>query len=438
MNTRTLDTLRSPWAVLVGCVIGILLGYWSPATAHGIKFIGDGYLALLKMCVLPIMLSAVISGIGKILEAESSNRQLGRLLVVFALLLSFSCVVGLGAGLLTSIGINQEQRQVIGNLLLGDHGEAALLSCQSSIIEIDTTAPPPATLAASGLSSFFLNMIPTNVFASLSTDQAMQALFFFLVFGLSLKSISLRDRTIVLGLFDAIFNSFQNVVRIILLFLPFGLCALLANQFVGMNGQVISAMLGFMALTYVASLLVLVVSSLVIWRYSGQSYLSQFAILREPILIALSTRSSFPTLPSALNSLINDMHLNPERTSLVVSLGHTLCKYGKSMMFCLGAVYSLYLYSHAITATALVIIFVSSIFTGMAASGAPSIISRTMISLVLAPLGVPAEAIIVIMLAIDPLTDPIITLVSTYPNYAAATVVAGRVPSGQLSGPECH
>ena len=45
--------------------------------------------------------------------------------------------------------------------------------------------------------------------------------------------------------------------------------------------------------------------------------------------------------------------------------------------------------------------------------------------MVLAPLGIPAEAIIVILLAIDPLVDPVITLVSTYPNYAVTAIIAG-------------
>ncbi len=62
----------------------------------------------------------------------------------------------------------------------------------------------------------------------------------------------------------------------------------------------------------------------------------------------------------------------------------------------------------------------------MAASGAPSLVSRTMISMVLLPLGIPAEAIIVILLAIDPVLDPILTLMSTYPNYALTAIIANE------------
>ena len=64
------------------------------------------------------------------------------------------------------------------------------------------------------------------------------------------------------------------------------------------------------------------------------------------------------------------------------------------------------------------------IATAMAASGAPSLISRTMISIVLLPLDIPSGAIIILLLAIDPIIDPIITLISTYPNYALTAMIA--------------
>ena len=160
-------------------------------------------------------------------------------------------------------------------------------------------------------------------------------------------------------------------------------------------------------------------------KATGLGPIKQATLLKAPIFIALSTRSSFPTLPAALTAL-DDLGLTRESTNLSVSLGHTLCKYGKSMVFCIGAIYSLHLYNVEISLFNLASIFFLSILAGMAASGAPSIISRTMISLVLLPLGVPSEAIIIILLTVDPITDPIITLVSTYPNYAVAAMLSAK------------
>ena len=146
--------------------------------------------------------------------------------------------------------------------------------------------------------------------------------------------------------------------------------------------------------------------------------------MKDAVMIAMGTRSSFTALPSAISGLIEGLNLNKDRAKLTVSLGFTLCKYGKILIFCIGSVFAAYLYDYPLGAASYSVIIMGSILAGTAASGAPSIVSRGMISMVLAPLGIPAEAIIVILLAIDPLVDPVITLVSTYPNYALAAIIA--------------
>jgi len=173
-------------------------------------------------------------------------------------------------------------------------------------------------------------------------------------------------------------------------------------------------------------LVIFFISTLIIWRYAGGSYLRQYRVLKDAIMIALGTRSSFTALPSAISGLADGLDLNKDRTKLTVSLGFTLCKYGKILIFCIGSVFAAYLYDYSLGPESYIIIIIGSILAGMAASGAPSIVSRSMISMVLAPLGIPAEAIIVILLAIDPIVDPVITLVSTYPNYAVTAIIAGN------------
>jgi len=141
-------------------------------------------------------------------------------------------------------------------------------------------------------------------------------------------------------------------------------------------------------------------------------------------MIVLGTRSSFTALPSAITGLVEGLNLDKDRTNLTVSLSFTLFKYGKILIFCIGAVFAAHLYDYSLGFSSYLIIIIGSILAGMAASGAPSIVSRSMIGMVLAPLGIPAEAIIVILFAIDPVVDPIITLVSTYPNYAVTAIIA--------------
>jgi len=86
-----------------------------------------------------------------------------------------------------------------------------------------------------------------------------------------------------------------------------------------------------------------------------------------------------------------------------------------------------------------IIIVTISVLAAMAASGAPGIIARTMIAMVLTPLGIPSQAIVVMLIAIDPIIDPLTTLINVYPNCAAAAIVSssGKTKPDSLRKEEC-
>lgn len=109
------------------------------------------------------------------------------------------------------------------------------------------------------------------------------------------------------------------------------------------------------------------------------------------------------------------------------------------MLFSICSVFAARLYNHSLDIkTVLTIIFIS-ILAAMAASGAPGIIARTMIAMVLTPLGIPSQAIIVMLIAIDPIIDPFITVINVYPNCAATAIVSsgGAKMNNSLTAEGC-
>lgn len=424
---KLIKILTNPFLILAGCAAGILTALYNPELAERIKPIGSIYLSILKMCVLPIIISAIVSSIGKLISSSKQTPYIKKMLLLFLGFIIISCLAGIicSVGTAKVLGFDNNLRSTVGNLMLNNDADAKNndMSFQSVVHVIDSTVPPVVD-NHSGLLSFVEDLVPANIFYSLSSERTLQAVFFFLLFSVMLKYVSSDHRQQVIGIFEAIFAVMQQLISAVLCFLPFGLWALLANQFTEINPELLLTLGSFVLMIWISSAVILIISMIHLYYTTGHGFFSQISILKAPILIALSTRSSFPTLPTALAALEDDMHLDKEKTNLSVSLGHTLCKYGKTMVFCIGSVFSLYLYQIEIDISNLAIIFTISILAGMAASGAPSIISRTMIALVLNPLGIPSEAIIVIMLAIDPIVDPVITLVSTYPNYAVAAALS--------------
>jgi proton glutamate symport protein len=310
------------------------------------------------------------------------------------------------------IGDDADMRKTIGQLMIDK--------------KIDTRYQEVQSKEKAGLADFLINIIPQNIFTALSKNQTPKIIFFFIVLGVMIKFVSEKAGNSIIMLSEGIFEAFQALIKFVMYFLPLGLCALLSDQVSQIGFAVLGSLVKLIVIIYVSALLVFILSTLIIWRYSGGSYFRQYIALKDAIVIAMGTRSSFPTLPSAISGLCDGLNLNKERTHLTVPLGFSLCKYGKILIFCIGAVFAAHLYNYSLGIEGILIIVISSILAGMAASGAPSIISRSMISMVLLPLGIPPEAIIVILLTIDPIVDPIITLINTYPNYAATAMIAGR------------
>lgn len=428
--------LTHPLTIILACGAGLLTGMYSPEITESIKPLGELYLSILNMCVLPIIICAIISSIGSLFSKDNGDHNIRKMLLLFLAFISLSCFTGLitSFSVFKLFDIGESLNETVGFLMVDNDSQgqdgAGEMGFQSVIYDI-TTATPPQEDKESGVSIFVKKLITENIFEALASKRLLQILTFFLLFSIMLKQVSSQHRELIISISDAVFSVMQKLIDVIICFLPIGLWALLAYQFSNIEVEFLTALGSFVLMIWLSSVIILLAAAIFFWTATGISPVRQLNLLKAPIFIALSTRSSFPTLPAALTAL-DDIGLHQGSTNLSVSLGHALCKYGKSMVFCIGSVYSFYLYNVPLTFVSLVSIFILSILAGMAASGAPSIISRTMIALVLSPLGVPSEAIIIILLTVDPVTDPIITLVSTYPNYTVAAMLSEKDSSAEV------
>lgn len=420
--------LLSPWAIILGMVAGLIIGVYLKGIVKYIAPFGEFYVSILKMSVLPIMASAVVVSLSKLLKSKETSKYLNKIIIIFILFFLGVSIIGLLVGLVSipMTGEDKDMKKAIGQIMIDKDESSDIIGGQefkSVIKEIDSRYREKEKTHGGGLAQFILNIIPKNIFTALTKGQTLKIVFFFIVLGIMLKFVSEKSSDNIISIFDGIFEAFQALIKFAMYFLPFGLCALLAQQFSLIGFAVLAALVKLIILIYISSLAIIFISSLIIWKYTGGSYFRQFVVLKDAILIAFGTRSSYPALPSAITGL-SELGLNKDRTNLTVSLGFTLCKFGKILIFCIGAVFAAHLYEYTLGVQSVIIIIISSILAGMAASGAPSVVSRSMISMVLVPLGIPAEAIIVILLTIDPVVDPIITVINTFPNYAITAIIA--------------
>jgi Na+/H+-dicarboxylate symporter len=406
--------LLSPWTVLASILAGAVTGLWSPAAGAALAPYGDIYLALLKMCVLPIMMAALVSSLGRLLASGQAPLYVRRLTLVFGLGLLATALFG--ALLATVIGPGRQVE------------ETTRVVLAQEVLRVEQVSPDHVTGPAerTGFVGFLRSIVPANVFAAASSGSVLPLVFFFVLAGVALGSLRNDRAAVALRVADAAYEAMLRVIGWLMYGLPFGLACLVADQVSRTGLRVLGAMLALLGTVYLGVLILLAVYVLVIWRRVGGTLGGALAAIREPVLVALGTSSSAASIPATLRCAHQGLRREREAGDLVVPLGVTLNPQGSAFHFAVAVVFVAQLYDQALDPLQLALVVTASVLAAVAASGAPGIAAVGMLALVLEPLELPAAVGVILLSAIDPVVDPLITAANVTATCAAVSVVADR------------
>lgn len=417
--------LRNPWTILCSALIAIYLGAAQPNFAKSLAPFGNIYLSLLKMCVLPILISAITMSIGRLMVSHEAGRYIRRVLMAFPIGMLAVSLVGLLTALILGPGrsLSSATLQRLG-VLINKEGVDLVISLSGS---------PTAPKEVPNLLSFIASMIPSNIFGSLSEGETLKVVFFSIVFGATLGIVNSKssDPYRVFGTFDYIYKSFNKLISWLTLLLPFGLFCLLASQIAKAGLNVIFAMVNFLIAGLIAYAIVYILSMLVIWSRVKRSFLFTFATLRDTSILALATSNAFACLPSTISAMSDGLKFEQQAINVVVPLAVTVGRFGQVLYFALASLFVAQLYKFDLGVGGLSIVVIGSIFAGIASSGATGIATLATMGVVLQPLGLPLDAVLVLFFAVDPIMDPFRTLCTLHTSIAVSAVIADIEPDRQ-------
>ena len=412
----SLEWLRSPWCILVSVVLGIYIGTSYKPLAEALTPIGNLYLGLLKMCVLPILLSAISNSIGRLMQSHDAKQYVQRILVVFPA--AMVAVSGLAVAIAVITGPGR-------NLSTATLESLGGLVNQSSIdLEVSLSGPLPVEEVGPNVASFLVSMVPDNIFSALSEGQTLRVLIFAIVFGVSLGLIKTSKTEALFDILDSIYQAFNQVIHWLTYLLPLGLCSLLATQLSKIGLDVLFSMVNFVVVAMALFVAVYIAGTGVICWRSKQSVWKVLRALKDPTILALATTSSLACLPAAIASLHEDLHFDRQTTDLVTPLSITVCRFGSIIYFAAATMFVMQLYQKPLDFGTLLVIVVGSVLAGMATSGVTGILTLTMLGLVLDPLKLPLDAVLVLFVAIDPIINPFRTLSIVHTGMATTAVIA--------------
>lgn len=400
------------WQILIALVLAVVMGTWSgeEGTILGVHwlavytFIGTLFLNALKMIVVPLVVSAIITGVSGI-GTNGGFGRLGLKTISYYLFTSFIAVV-IG---LTMVNIIQPG--------VSDQPPPQLES-QEHISEVIEGR------SAGDAVDVFLRMIPTNVVEAAAEGQMLGLIFFSLLFGFFMTQIKGAAQETLKNFWQGVFDVMMLMTALIMKFAPIGVFGLVASS-VATNGFEQFDNLALFFVTVVSALLIhFAVVMPMILRFIGgvkNPWLHYQAML-PALLTAFSTSSSSSTLPVTMNSLEHRAGVSNRVTSFVLPLGATINMDGTALYECVAAIFIAQLFGVPLDLSTQVLIVFIALTTSIGVAGIPSA-SLVAISIILVAVGLPAEAIGLLMV-VDRLLDMMRTTVNVFSDSVGAAVIA--------------
>lgn len=412
-----------PSVVVTSLALGVGAGWLLPTASLNLIIVSDIYLALLKMIVLPLMMSAVIFSIHRLLMQGQSGRLVSRMTNLFLVVMLATVLIGVATNFAMHPGkdLPPETMAQLGRVV----GGAAMSSGTDQMMLAE---PEVEEAAASGptLTGMVWQLVPDNIFASMARGEMLKAFVFALLFGCALAGVPARTAEVFSHSMESVFNVCQILAGWFNYFLPIVLFCMVAGQIAQTGLEPLQAMVGFLAALFFASGGLMLGAFWVLVRTSGLTWRQVLVSQREPLTMGLATQSAQACMPAMIDSLVGRLGFAAHHVELLIPLGVSLLRVGQVVYFVLATFFIAHLYDRPLGPQDIFIIGIGSVLAGLASTGMTGLLVLAQVGLVCNFLSLPFEAAMALFVVVDPVCSVLRTIVQVCVTNAWAAAVCGR------------
>ncbi len=407
--------LKLHWQILIALLLAVLVGWaLTPASElFGITllsvfdFVGKMFLNALKMIIVPLITASIIVGVSGLGGGEDFGRLGGKTLLYYVVTSTFAILIGIAVVNVIQPGIvdGEPAREILG------------LSADTDAVTAKVEGK-----SAGDVVGIFLRMIPTNVVHAAAQGQMLGIIFFGLLFGVFMTQIKQEHSRVLQSFWQGVFDVMMLITDLVMKFAPIGVFALVAKVVMISGLEAFKPLLVFFFTVLIALLIhIVVVMPLLLRLVARVSPVRHYQAMAPALLTAFSTASSSATLPVTIDCIENRAGVSNRVTSFVLPLGATVNMDGTALYECVAAIFIAQAYGLDLTVAQQISIVVLALMTSIGVAGIPAA-SLVAISIILAAIGLPAEAIGLI-LAVDRVLDMCRTAVNVFSDSCGAVVV---------------
>lgn len=423
------------WQILIAVLFGSLAGFIvsDEASALGVSFapslhgylmpayvfLGTLFLNALKMVIVPLIASSIISGIANIGQDGAFARLGLKTLLYYATTSLFAILIGL----------------MVVNLIQPGYQDGVplteVLHIEVDQSELAATEQKVSGKGASDIAEIFLRMVPTNIVSAAADGQMLGLIFFCLVFGFFMTKVAQRQQSVLQDFWQGIFETMMLVTLWIMKFAPIGVFALVAKVVAVTGFSAFGNVLTFFVTTLLAlALHLLVTMPLLLYFVGGINPIKHYRVMFPALLTAFSTASSSATLPVTLECIEKKAKVSNRTSSFVLPLGATVNMDGTALYECVAAMFLAQAYGLELSFSVQFTIVLVALLTSIGVAGIPSA-SLVAISIIMATIGLPFEAIGLLFIT-DRILDMCRTAVNVFSDSCGAVIIARREGETQV------
>ncbi len=414
--------LKLHWQILIGLVLGILLGLISRPlgfqdfVVNQISILGTIFLRALRMIIVPLIFTSIISGVTSIKSAESFGRLSLKTILYYVSTSLLAIVTGLFLVNFFQPGIKP--------------GLKDLLGFEKMPSELGATVQ--------NLDETLLGIIPVNPIESMARGDMLPIIFFALLFGFFITRTPQQYRDQLTNFFQGIFEVMMRLTQFIIKFTPIGVFALMA-KIVAQTGPEVFGPLGNYMLVVMSGLLIHAFITLpILISVIGRIHpLQHFRAMSSALMTAFSTASSSATLPLTMDAMENNAGVSNKVTSFVLPLGATINMDGTALYECVAVMFIAQVYGITLSIPSQFIVVLTALLASIGAAGIP-MAGLVMMAIILRAVGLPLEGVGLI-LAVDRILDMMRTSVNVWSDSCGTVIIArteGETPFTMVGQPE--
>ena len=379
--------------MLIALILGIMCGVIFGESITVIAPIGNIFLNLIKMIIIPIVMCSIIASTASIGDIQKLGRVGGKTLLLYIVTTVMAATIGIILAYSTHLGEGIA-------LETGEEVEVASVS----VLEM------------------LLNIVPDNIFEAMVNFETLPCIVFSIIFGIALILIGERG-TPVLTIVNSCNDALTAMISIIMKVAPIGIFSLVASG-IGQYGVEIFAALGqYLVLCYIGVPLLFGIYMIFLKFFGGLPIRKFITGGFKIFATAFTTRSSAATLPVNIETTTKEFGVPEDIARFTLPIGCTINMNGAAMGFAMKAILAGFIFGSPLTLSQCITAVAISTLSGIGMPGIPNA-ALVFNVLLFSTLGFPNGALIGMLASIESLEDMIQTAGNTLGDSVCAVLVA--------------